>query len=192
MGLQETLDRHFRDAERGGYFLTSDDGEALLTRDKPSYDGAEPSGNSVALLNLSRLAELTADDRYRQRADEILQAFGSSLEQAPTALAKMLAALDFRLDTAKEIILVKPDERASEEAMLARLRQTFLPSRVLAVAVEGPDLAAQKKLVPLFEGRKTIGGKVTAFVCEAQVCKLPTTDPEVFAKQIAARTPVSR
>ena len=76
--------------------------------------------------------------------------------------------------------------------MLARLRQTFLPSRVLAVAVEGPDLAAQKKLVPLFEGRKTIGGKVTVFVCEAQVCKLPTTDPEVFAKQIAARTPVSR
>jgi uncharacterized protein len=188
IALQTTIDRHFRDTQHGGYFLTPDDGEALLTRDKPSYDGAEPSGNSVALLNLSRLAELTADARYRERADEVLQAFGPSLAQAPTALAKMLTALDFRLDAAKEIILVKPDERASEEAMLARLRQIFLPSRVLAVAAEGPDLAAQKKLVPLFEGRKTIGGKVTAFVCEAQVCKLPTTDPEVFAQQIAART----
>lgn len=191
MGLQETLDRRFRDGQRGGYFLTSDDGEALLTRDKPLYDGAEPSGNSVAPLNLSRFSELTTDDRYRKRADELLQDLGSSLTQAPTALAKMLAALDFRLDAAKQIILVKPDERASEEAMLARLRRTFLPSRVLALAVEGSDLAAQQKLVSLFDGRKTIGDKVTAFVCEAQVGKLPTTDPDVFAKQIAARTSAS-
>jgi uncharacterized protein YyaL (SSP411 family) len=183
--LQGILDGHFWDAQHGGYFLTPDDGEAMLTREKPSYDGAEPSGNSVALYNLARLAELTSDDRYRQRADETLAAFGTALEGAPTALAKMLSAIDFRLDAPKEIVLVKPDARASEEEMLARLRLTFLPNRVLTVATEGRDLTEEKKLVPLLEGRNAIGGKVTAYVCEAQVCKLPTTDPEVFAKQIA-------
>jgi uncharacterized protein len=188
IALQGVLDRHFRDTEHGGYFLTSDEGEAMLTRDKPASDGAEPSGNSVALLNLLRLAELTVDDRYRSRADETLGAFAPLVERAPTAVAKMLSAIDFRLDTPKEIVIVKPDAGASAEPMLSRLRQTFLPNRVITIATQGADLEEHKKLVPLLDGRKAIDGKVTAYVCEARVCKLPTTDPAVFTRQITAPT----
>ena len=72
--------------------------------------------------------------------------------------------------------------------MLSRLRRTFLPNRVLTIATQGTDLDEHKKLVPLLEGRKAIDGKVTAYVCEAQVCKLPTTDPAVFTRQINAPT----
>jgi uncharacterized protein YyaL (SSP411 family) len=107
-------------------------------------------------------------------------------------LTKMLSAIAFRLDTPKEIVIVKPDRDASLEPMLASLRGTFLPSRVLSVASIGEDLEAQKKLVPLFEGRTAIGGKVTAYVCEAQVCELPTTDPAVFAKQITSSRTTAR
>jgi uncharacterized protein len=186
VALQAALDAHFRDVKGGGYFLTPDDAEKVFAREKPSYDGAEPSGNSVALLNLLRLSELTTDDRYRQRADETLAAFGAVLDRSPTALTKMLSAMAFRLDTPKEIVIVKPEREASVEPMLATLRRTFLPSRVLTIASIGPDLDAQKKLVPLLDGRRVIAGKVTAYVCEAQVCKLPTTAPEVFATQIGA------
>jgi uncharacterized protein YyaL (SSP411 family) len=69
-----------------GYFLTPDDAERAFTRKKPSYDGAEPSGNSAALLNLMRLSELTTDDRYRQRADDTLAAFGAILDSCGRAV----------------------------------------------------------------------------------------------------------
>ncbi len=190
IALQAILDAHFRDANGGGYFLAPDDAERMFAREKPRYDGAEPSGNSVTLLNLLRLSELTTDDRYRQRADEILAGFGAVLDRSPTALTKMLSAIAFRLDTPKEIVIVKPEPAASVEPMLASLRKTFLPSRVVTIASIGDDLEAQKKLVPLLEGRKVIDDKVTAYVCEARVCKLPTTAPEVFAKQIGAPVPV--
>jgi hypothetical protein len=99
----------------------------------------------------------------------------------------MLSAAGFLLDSPKEIVLVKPDAETSAEPMLARLRRTFLPNRVVIVAADGADLEVQKRLIPLLEGRRVIGGKVTAYVCENRVCKLPTTDPGVFASQIANR-----
>jgi uncharacterized protein YyaL (SSP411 family) len=71
--------------------------------------------------------------------------------------------------------------------MLSRLRDVFLPNRVLSVAAEGKEIDAQKSLIPLLEGRVAIGGKVTGYVCQARVCDLPTTDPDVFAKQVKAK-----
>jgi uncharacterized protein YyaL (SSP411 family) len=184
IALHEVIEARFRDAEGGGYFMTVDDAEVLLTREKPAYDGAEPSGNSVALLSLLRLEALTTDDRYRARADRMLAAFGGLLERAPTAVPRMLAAAELRLAVPKEIVIVKPAPDASAEPLLAKLREIFLPDRVLAVAAEGADVAEQERLVPLFEGRRAIRGKVTAYVCEKRVCDLPTSDPAVFAAQI--------
>jgi uncharacterized protein YyaL (SSP411 family) len=189
IALHETLIAHFADDARGGFFMTPDDAEELLVREKPDYDGAEPSGNSVAVLSLLRLAEFTTDDRYRQRADAALAAFAPLLARTPTALPKMLVAADFRLDTPKEVIIVRPSADASAEALLAKLRETYLPNRILAVAVEGRDLAAQRTLVPHFEARTAMGGRPTAYVCEKRVCALPTSDPEVFAGQLRRRAP---
>ncbi|MGH7856892.1 MAG: thioredoxin domain-containing protein, partial [Candidatus Binatia bacterium] len=187
IALHDVLEQRFWDGEHGGYFMTPDDAEGLLAREKPEYDGAEPSGNSVAILNLVRLEELTTDDRYRVLAEKALGAFGSILERGPSAVPKMLTAVDFRLDTPKEIIIVKPDGDASVEPMLTKLRETYLPNRVLSIAVEGKDLAEQKKLIPLLEGRIAMKGEVTAYVCEKRVCNLPTSDPGVFGKQIRTK-----
>ena len=182
--LDGVLEKHYEDKDNGGFFMTSDDHEQLLAREKPSYDGAEPAGNSVAVMNLMRLHELTTDDRYRQRAVKAFRAFEKIFARSPSALSEMLLALDFHLDTAKEIVIITPRSREEAEPMLARLRETFVPNRILSVATEGSGMAAHAKLVPLIEDKAALRGKPTAYVCEKRICELPTSDPETFAEQI--------
>ncbi len=187
IGLDRVLEAHYEDKAEGGYFMTSDDDEALLAREKPAFDGPEPSGNSVEVLNLLRLHELTTEDTYRQRAERTLAAFGPLLARAPAALSAMLVALDYRLDTPKEIVIVTARSRDAAAPFLTALREHFVPNRILAVVAGGEGPGA---LVPLVEGKVALGGKATGYVCENRLCELPTTDPAVFARQIARVRPL--
>ena len=184
IALDAILEISYEDKKGGGFFLTSADHEKLLAREKPSYDGAEPSGNSVQAMNLLRLQEFTTKDSYRQRWERTIGALYAVISKAPSALSEMLLAIDFYLDTPKEIVIVTPGLRANAETLLAQLRTTFLPNRILVVAGEGEDLNTQAKLVPLLENKIAQKGKPTAYVCERGVCELPTTAPDVFARQL--------
>ncbi len=179
--LQAVLDRHYLDERTGGYFLTSDDHEQLLARQRPSRDRAVPSGNSVAAMNLLRLHELTTEDRYGAAAERLFTTFSRNIGVSP----QMLVALDFHMGAAKEVIIVTPKTREQAEPFLAELRRTYLPNRVLVVASEGRDLEAQAELIPLVEGKVARRGKPTAYVCEQGLCKLPTTRVDVFARLLA-------
>jgi uncharacterized protein YyaL (SSP411 family) len=189
VALDSVLEKHYQD-KAGGCFMTSDDHEALLAREKPAYDGAEPSGNSVQALNLLRLHELTTNDRYRQRAEATLRAFGAMLSRAPAALSQMLLAVDFHLDTPKEVVIVAPAAREEAEPLLAELRGTFVPNRVLAWGTQ-KEVSEQAALVPLTAGKTALRGRPTAYVCARGVCKLPTADPAVFARQILQVDPLA-
>ncbi len=189
MALHRTLQQQFWDAEQGGYYTTAADAEKLLAREKPGYDGAEPSGNSVALLNLLRLHELTGRNRYREMAEKGFAAFGRTMSRSPMAVPLMLCALDYYLDRPKEIVLVTPGPKADVTPFLERLAERFLPNRVLVVADGQRDRERLERLIPLLEERGTRDGKPTAYVCEGRVCKIPTTDPEVFSRQIADVAP---
>ena len=90
----------------GGYFTTSDDHEALLTREKPSYDGAEPSGNAFAAMNLLRLYAFTSDPLYLKGADRVFGAFSRGLKRGSMAQPAMLSALEMRLDTPLQVVIV--------------------------------------------------------------------------------------
>ncbi len=186
VALQRSLDAHYLDAEHGGYFATGDDHEALLAREKPSYDGAEPSGNSVEVMNLLRLYEFTTDDRYRTQADRVLAAFAASLARSPTAMSEMLLAVDFRYGEPKEIVIVVPKARSEAESFLNHLRRSFVPNKVLVVAVAGKEFDEQARLVPILREKVVTKGVATAYVCEKGVCQLPTADPSGFAKQIVS------
>jgi len=188
VALDGVLVRLYADST-GGFFMTAADQDSTLARQKPGYDGPEPSGNSVQALNLLRLAELTGDDHYRGRADRVLAAFAPSLSASPTALSELLLALDFRIGAPREVVIVTPHARAEAEPLLAKLRAAYVPNRVLAVAAEGRDLDEQARLVPLLEGKRANGGRATAYVCERGACKLPTTDPDLFARQLAGGRP---
>ncbi len=181
--LSEEVEARFADP-RGGWFATAGDHEKLLAREKPMHDGAEPSGASVALLNALRLSAFTADDRWRGVAERALRWYAPALEAQPLALGEMLLALDFHGDAAREVVLVWPEGEKVPEPFLAVLRQTFLPSRALAGAAEGPALEALGRVALVAREKKAIGGKATAYVCERGACRLPAIDPEKLRAQI--------
>ena len=191
MALDTVLERDYEDAAGGGFFRTAADQASLLTREKPTYDAAEPSGNSVALRNLLRLHELTTDDRYRVRAERAFGAFGAVLAESPAAVSEMLLAVDYHLDTPKEIVLVVPAGRDDAAPFLAELRARFLPNRILTIVAEGAELERHARVIPLLDGKTARAGLATAYVCENRICDLPTTDPAVFATQIATVHPLA-
>ena len=191
IALQAIQDSHFWDNKNGGYFLTANDAEPLLAREKPAYDGAEPSGNAVAAHNLLRLSEWTLNTGYRQRAQRCLRAFALELKQRPTDMPRLLSALDFFLDRPKEIAIVKASTDDTAEPFLEQLRRHFLPNRVLTIVTQGDELATHQQVVPWLEAKRALKGKVTAYVCEQHVCSLPTADPGIFAKQLTTTRPLS-
>ena len=182
--LQEQLEARFAattsGSNRGPYFLTPSDGPELLAREVPAYDGAEPSGNSVAALNLLRIGELTLDEAWRQRAQNLMIA-----ARQDTSAPLMLSALDWFLDTPMEIAIIVP-EGTSPAALLGQLRGRFVPNRALVI-VDESEVAGLTDLVPWLEGKTAISGEPTAYVCEEGVCELPTSDPEVFGEQVDRR-----
>jgi uncharacterized protein YyaL (SSP411 family) len=179
--LQKRLDADFAD-ERGGYYFTAHDAEKLLLRSKPDSDGALPSGNAVTVLNLMRLAELTGKEAYRAAATKSLRAFGRAARLRPTSMPKMLVALDYYLDTPKEIVLVSQSAQAELAPLVKALAGVFVPNRVLIPVYGGAQAKALGERVPLVEGKVPINEAPTAYVCENHVCKRPTTDADELVK----------
>jgi len=185
--LQVKQNALFGDAQHGGYFSTTGTDSSVLLRMKEDYDGAEPSPNSVAALNLLRLAQMTGRKEFRETAERAFGAFSARLEQAPSAMPQMLVALDYHLSKPKQIVIAGKIGEPGTESMLKVARAPFIPNKILLLADGGPG---QKKLGESLEFLKTvkaIDGKATAYVCENYVCQLPTSDPEVMAKLLARR-----
>jgi hypothetical protein len=183
--LDRVLERHYEDKVDGGFFMTSDDHEDLIAREKPAYDGALPSGNSYAVSYLLRLYELTTDDEYRKRAEKALKSFSNVLKKSPMSLSEMLLAVETLLDNPKEIVIVTPvDKKESAEPFLSELRKVFLPNKTLVVVSEGKELDTHSELTPLVKEKIALGGKTTVYVCERGICKTPVFDPATFAAQI--------
>ena len=187
--LQHVVDTQFQDDD-GGYFATAHQQEHVLTRTKPSDDGALPSGNAIALENLLRLSALTADDAWRADADRLLAALAGTLTRQPLAATRLLAGLEFRLDVPKEIVLVRGREPNATAPFLERIARAYVPNKVVVVVPDGDALARLASLVPLVEGKQARDGRTTAYVCEHGVCALPTSDPDVMAGLLARTAPL--
>jgi uncharacterized protein YyaL (SSP411 family) len=186
MELDKTLARYFEDSENGGFFMTSIDHEKLIAREKPKHDGALPSGNAIATMNLLRLGAFTSNADYLVRAEKALTAFSGTLSANPTAMAELQLALDTFLVPPREIVIIEPKEKkGSSKLLMDKIRQQYLPGSVLAVATEGEDLKSQSQIIPLMKYKSAVNGKPTAYVCENKTCQAPTDDPDTFAKQLA-------
>jgi uncharacterized protein len=188
IALADEVERLFADPA-GGWFMTAGDHERLIAREKPTYDGAEPSGTSVALLNALRLATFTSDDRWRAIADRAFAAIASTLVENPLALTEALLALDWASDEPKEIAIVWPRDAPPDagRALLDVVRRTFVPNHALAAASEG-DAPALAPLIP-FIGDKTAAGRAAAYVCVRGRCELPVHEPETLAALLSRRLP---
>jgi len=182
--LQTILDSQFADEAAGGYFFTAADAEALLARQKPAYDGAVPTGNAVAAANLLRLAELSGEQSYRDRAERIFSALSTTLRRGPTSAPELLAALDRAHSRGLEVVIICPKDRSEAAAFQDVLAATFVPGMVSVVTVSGKAQTQLAKRVPWVADRPTANGLATAYVCREGVCKLPTIDAAEFRSQL--------
>jgi uncharacterized protein YyaL (SSP411 family) len=176
---RETADamiERFADTERGGFFTTSHDHEQLIARRKDLADHPIPSGNSSAALGLLRLAALTGERSYEERAVGVLRLFARPAVQHPDAFGHYLQALDFHLSPVREVALVAPANGAGASTPLADLaavvRAAHRPHVVLAGGPEGSDRPE------LMRERPAVEGKPAAYVCEHFACKAPVTEPK--------------
>ncbi len=180
--LQAAFDERFADP-RGGYFLSAAAHDGLILRPKESWDGATPSSNSVAALNLLRLSVFTGDERYRERADGVFASAAALLDRAPTAFPRLLCALDFRSDPPREVVLAGSPGREDFEG----LRRAVFSSRGLNRVVAHADTAAGVAgLDALGAGRASRGGAAAAYVCSNFSCRAPVADPESLRALLAA------
>jgi len=177
--LDKVLEDHYEDKQAGGFFLTSNDHEALLAREKPSYDGAEPSGNSVAACNLLRLAQMTDRKDFREAAGRLLRAFAPRITSSPVTAPQLLAAYEFSLSKPKQIVLVGTN---GLEKLLHELNSRFLPNKIVLLVDGETSRKALSAYLPVLETMTEKGGQTTAYVCENYACQLPTADPKKFAE----------
>lgn len=179
VALADFMLSHFWDEEHGGFYFTSDDHEELIVRPKNHFDGSVPSGASVAAMDLLRLARLTGNDRYLEKAKKCMSLYGDFLLKAPDQFATTLCSLDFYLSEPREIVLV---QGASAEAdFLFALNEKYDPNKILLVKNEGEDLSVPS---PLLEGRTAIGGKPTVYICKNYTCAAPITDLASLRKEL--------
>jgi uncharacterized protein YyaL (SSP411 family) len=180
--LQATQDRLFWDETNGGYFTSTGKDASILLRMKEDNDNAEPAPSSVAALNLFRLAQIRNAPEMRERAEETIAAFGRALQHYPTALPQLLVALDFGLTKPRQIIIAGRSDGADTRALLAEVRQHYLPDTIVLLAdgSEGQQYL-QEKLEEIRE-MKPGAGKAAAYVCENFTCHSPVTSPEELAK----------
>jgi uncharacterized protein len=174
--LQETQDQLFWDDRGSGYFQTPPTDNSILVRMRDAYDGAEPSANSVAAMNLLRLAEMANRPAWRAKADKVFLAFSRQIEHAPETVPQMIAAVDFALSKPRQIVIAGDPAAPDTRELLQVVNQRYLPNKVLFVldGAEGRQLAGW---LPFIAGMHPINGKATAYVCENYSCKLPTPDP---------------
>jgi hypothetical protein len=145
---------------------------------KEDYDGAEPSGNSVAASNLLRLARLTGRGEFREAAERTLAGFADKLDQTPAALPRMLAACEFLLGDAREVVIVGDRGGADTAALLRELHARFAPGRV-ALLVDSPE--TRRKLaegIPAIESMSMVEGRATAYVCRGYACQAPVCESD--------------
>lgn len=185
IALNDRMLSHFWDKQNGGLYLTADDSEKLLIRSKAIYDGAIPSGNSVATMNLLRLAGMTANKEYAARAESILTAHSIQVKQYPAGHTQLMSALELALNPSYEVVIVGNRQRQDTRAMLAALREPFIPQKVVLFRTEEPDAAADiADIAPFTRSMVTRNGLATAYVCQNFSCRLPTTSVEQMLKSL--------
>jgi len=180
--INNDLLKHFWDNEKGGFFITPDDGEELFVRKKDIYDGAVPSGNSVAMLNLLRLARITGYPELEQKAQYLGRSFSGTIAQSPAAYTMLMTALDFAFGPSSEVVISGDLQAESTKNMLKALRKEFIPNKVVIFRPDG-----ESEITGISEYTKKLTGnksKAVAYVCKNFSCKLPTDDPDEMMREL--------
>jgi uncharacterized protein YyaL (SSP411 family) len=187
VSLQDQQDQLFWDSKNGAYFSTRAGASNILVRMKDDYDGAEPSPNSVAALNLLRLWQMTDRREWQDKATKTFAAQSRQLTQPGLLVPQLASALDFSFAKHKQIVIAGEPGAADTRAMLKLVHDRFIPNKILLLVDGGPSQAALAKWLPFVANMDRREGKATAYICENYACNLPTADLPTAARLLDSK-----
>ena len=175
--LNDYFIAHFFDGKRGGFYFTPDNGEDLLVRKREIYDGAIPSSNAVAMLNLIGLARITGRTDLEKYAEETGAAFSGAVEAMPSAHTFLMCALEYIIGPSSEVIITGMEQSADTVNMFRALNKKYYPNKVILFrpAEEDPDIDV---LADYMKNYSTEDKRAKAYVCRNNTCAAPVTSPE--------------
>jgi len=177
----ETVDRHYWDDAGGGYFLSADETDDVISRPKTIADNATPSGNGVMAEVLARLFHLTADETYRHRADHLCRLFSGDNPQYRLSIPGLLASFELLAGSTQIAIIGDPNDTET-----LKLRRTVfragVPLKVVSLLTPGQSLPEMHPA----RGKGPVDGRPTAYVCVGFTCGLPVTDPADLRRQLTS------
>jgi uncharacterized protein YyaL (SSP411 family) len=166
----------FWDKKGGGLYFTGKGNETLITRSKEIYDGALPSGNSVAALNFLRLGRMTGKIDLEKKAEQLVATFSREVTTQPIGYTQLLSALEFMIGPVQEIVIAGDLGLDPTRDMVRAVHAGFLPNKVVLLHQSGPDGKRLEALSPFTKEMRPMNQKSTAYVCEQYACKAPVTD----------------
>ena len=168
VALAESLLQKFSDSENGGFWQSVSGSGDLILRMKEDYDGAEPSGNSVAILSLLKLGSITDRKEFTQAAEKSLRLFSDRLQKLPQAVPFMLLALDYSLEEPKRIVIAGKTDSSEAKALLRAAQSAYQPNKVV--------LGTEGLVEPFAKTLKSKENRATAYLCTGTACQPPTHD----------------
>ncbi|MDD3856574.1 MAG: hypothetical protein PHP43_00820 [Methanoculleus sp.] len=177
VGLSRDLIARYWDCNQGGFFFVPDDADVPV-RQKPIYDGAIPSGNSVAMYALFALGRMTANLEFEGTAGRIRRVFAGTVSDSPTACSHFLTGLDFMLGPNFEVIISGVAGAQDTKAMIDAIRSHYAPDAVVIFRPSDEEEPEITRVAGFTRDIVTIGEKATAYVCTNYACDIPTTDPD--------------
>jgi uncharacterized protein YyaL (SSP411 family) len=185
--LVRQTNEKFWDAERAGYYYTSEDQEKLITRMKDEHDQSVPSGTAVMMLNNLRFYALTENSDHLSLAEKVIRKYADRMSTNPYGYASYLLGVDFYLQKPKEIVLVLP-EKAAAEKFMTTIFGNYIPNKVV-VCLPAKDKTSVLS-ASLLSGKKPLEGKITAYVCHNFACSPPLFSSTELKKLLAQKESV--
>ncbi len=185
--LNNKLIKHHWDKKNGGFYFTSEKGENLLFRNKESYDGVIPSSNSLAMLNLLRLARMTGNTDLEDKASQIGKAFSKTVSSAPAGYTQWMVALDFAIGPSYEVVITGRKDSKDTKDMINALTKLFIPNHVVLFRPSEEESPEIIRLAEFTKYQLAINNKATAYVCLKFNCKEPTTNIQTMLKLLGVR-----
>ncbi|MBC8401840.1 MAG: thioredoxin domain-containing protein [Candidatus Marinimicrobia bacterium] len=172
--LADIMQAEFYDTASGGFYLGSSQAEKLLIRSKTAYDGAIPSGNSVAALAMEKLGRYTGNSRWFEMAERTILVFSNEIKRYPAGFTHLLSAHLFELDNPKEIVIVSGQDDNTKH-LLNAIHTAYIPGKIIIIKKPDWELILSE-IAPWTKTQAALAGKTTVYVCRNFACNQPVTD----------------
>ena len=177
ISLADSMIQKFEDIHSGGFWQSGSDSKDLILRVKEDYDGAEPSGNSVAAMALLKLGKITGKAGYGESGLKAIHLYSQRLHSFPQAMPYLLQALQFSSHEPIRVVIAGTPTDVTTQKLVHQANGVYQPFKVI-LGNQGPVDAFA------LETAKTNGS--AAFICTGNTCQAPTSDPQVIRKFLSA------